>query len=146
MKSKSSIAFIVELFIMFLILLMVIVVITTVSVKTRAQSLNARYLTESVILAESAAEISAQAGNAEDTADMIEKMENVSGVTVSGDTVSADISFKGEDGKTDSYKLKVRVSGDAGSSGGYITKEISVFRDGGAEAVYTLDTGNFVKE
>ena len=51
-KSKSSIAFIVELFLMFAILLLVIVVITQTLMLTRNQSLKARHLTEAVIAAE----------------------------------------------------------------------------------------------
>ena len=55
--NKSSIAFTVELFMLFGIMLLVIVVITQTLVMTRSRSLQARHLTEAVIAAENTMEI-----------------------------------------------------------------------------------------
>lgn len=62
---KRNLAFTVELLGLFILLVMVITVITQVFVMSRSHSLEARQLTEAVILAENAAEISSGAQDAE---------------------------------------------------------------------------------
>ena len=73
--NKSSIAFTVELFMLFGIMLLVIVVITQTLVMTRSRSLQARHLTEAVIAAENTMEIISS--SADDPAGGLEAAENI---------------------------------------------------------------------
>lgn len=145
MKSKRNLAFIVELFIMFILLLVVIVVITTLSIKTRDQSIDARYLNEAVICAENAAELTASASDADEVLTRMEKMDGVANASAEADVITADMNFKEADGPDDQYTIIIKMSEDKGSTGKYITKEIKVTHKGEDDAIYTLKTGNFVK-
>ena len=144
-KTKSSIAFMVELFIMFAILLTVIVVVTTVSVGNRSRSLNAGYLTEAVICAESAAEMTSGAKDPEEALAMLEKMEQVESASLEGGTVTAEVRFRGSEGKEELFRMTLEVSVEKGTEGVFVEKEIEVCRPDGT-SVYTLECGNYVKE
>lgn len=151
MKTKRNTAFIVELIIMFLLLLLVISVITTISMKTRQQSIDAKHLTEAVICAQNAAEVTAAASDAESCAARLEKMEEAKNVKVNGSSVEAGITS----GSGEKLRLVIDVGTEKGSTGKYVTKDIAVFLDkdkgadakkaGSAKPVYTLSTGDFVK-
>ena len=144
-KTKSSIAFMVELFIMFAILLAVIVVVTTVSVGNRSRSLNAGYLTEAVICAESAAEMTSGAKDPEAALAMLERMDQVNAASLEGDTITAEVRFRGSDGAEDLFRMTIEVSTEVGPEGTFVEKEISVSRTG-EEPIYELECGNYVKE
>lgn len=73
---RKNLAFTVELLGLFILLLLVITVITRVFVMSRAHSLEARQLTEAVILAESTAEISSSELHMNDLASRIADMKN----------------------------------------------------------------------
>ena len=147
MRNKSNLAFIVELFIMFIILITVIVVITSLSMKTRQQSIDAGYLTEAVICAENAAEVTADAGSAKGAADLVGMMDEAGDVKVSGDTVTADIGFESEDHGQNDYTVVMTVDSEKNGTGRYVKKKIDVYHKGesSGDPIYTLDTGDFVK-
>lgn len=71
MKTERNTAFTVELLGLFILLIMVITVISSVFVMSRAHSLQARELTEAVILAENAAEVSSTAADNETLLDRL---------------------------------------------------------------------------
>lgn len=139
-KSKSSIAFIVELFMMFAILLLVIVVITEALVLTRNQSLKARYLNEAVIAAESTAEVAAGAGDADKAAALLKKMENASDVSAEGDSVALTLEYKGNE-----YKVDVSMAREPGKTGDFVDSTIKVGLAGSDEELYELKTGNYIR-
>ena len=130
---KNNIASIVELFMMFLLLLIVIVVITMVCMTTREQSLHANDLTEAVICAENTAEITSVASDAEEAAEMIERMEGASDVITEGDTITA---------KVNDFQLEVIITLEEGDGGTYMDKTIKVYQDG-KEPLYQLHAGNY---
>ena len=132
---KSNIATTVELFLMFLLLLVVIVVITLVCMTTREQSLEAGALTDAVICAENTAEITKEAADAEEAAVLLEKMDGVKDITVSGDTVTA---------RQDDYKIEVTLTPEKGNTGTYVDENIRIYTDE-ADAIYQLHTGSYVK-
>ena len=138
-KSKSSIAFIVELFMMFAILLLVIVVITEALVMTRNQSLKAKYLNEAVIAAESTAEVVRPARNADEAAALVEKMENAADVSSDGDHVSFTLEYKGTE-----YGVDVSMTGEAGKTGDFVERIIKVKSADSDEELYELKAGSYI--
>ncbi|MDO4869886.1 MAG: hypothetical protein Q4A65_06375 [Bacillota bacterium] len=132
-RKHSNTRFIVELFTMFLLLLVVIVVITMVGITARSQSLEANALTKAVICAGNTAEITHDASSAKEAASLIKQMDGASGVSVSGDSLSAQI---------DGFNIEIDFSSSKGSAGDYIDKIINVYQDGG-EAIYTLHAGKY---
>ena len=138
---KSNIATTVELFMMFLLLLVVIVVITLVCMTTREQSLEAGALTDAVICAENTAEITKEAADADEAAALLEKMDGVTDITVSGDTVTA---------LQDDCRIEVTLTPEEGSAGTYVDENISIYPVSGessdaGEAIYQLHAGSYVK-
>ena len=145
-KSKSSIAFMVELFLMFGILLLVIVVITQALMLTREQSLRARHLTGAVIAAESAAEAASGCGSPEEAAELISKIENAEDVKADAGTVTYSVSYKDKDGTESRYKVSLDMDIEEKATGSYTESTINVSLDGEDEALYTLRIGNYEKE
>ena len=79
MNSRKNTAFTVELLGLFILLTAVITIVTGVLVMTRAHSLHARQLTEAVILAQNAAEVSSAAADDNSLSDMLSSMDNGGG-------------------------------------------------------------------
>lgn len=145
-KEKNSIAFTVELFMIFMILLCVIVVITQVFVKTRGESIRARELTEAVIAAESAAEVAESAGDDGEREELLRQMEGASDVKASGGAVSLCLTY-GDKGETPrKYDVKVESSDKKTKAGTYTESTVTVSRAGSGEELYTLSTGRYEKE
>lgn len=143
-KKKSSIAFIVELFMMFAILLLVITVITQIFVMTRGESLKARHLTEAVIAAESTAEVLSASENPKDAAVLLGGMENASDVKESEDGFDLKIRYGGKERTGDVYDVNVTEDREKTSAGTYISRVIKVYLDG--SELYTLTSGDYDKE
>lgn len=135
-NKKSNIASVVELFMMFLLLLIVIVVITLVCMTAREQSLDAGDLTKAVICAENTAEVTKDAANAKEAAVLLEKMENVSKVEVSSDTVTA---------TQNGYRIEVTLTPEKGDAGTYVDELINIY-PGNGTAIYQMHTGSYIKE
>jgi len=102
---------------------------------TREQSLEAGALTDAVICAENTAEITKEAANAEEAAKLMNLMDGVKDITVSGDTVTAQ---QGE------YRIEITLTPEAGSTGTYVDENIRIYTDE-ADAIYQLHTGSYVK-
>ena len=145
-KSKSSIAFIVELFLMFAILLLVIVVITQTLMLTRNQSLKAKHLTEAVIAAENTAEACAGAEDADEAAELLTSMESTDKVKADGNDIDLTISYEGQDRTGDAYNVHVVLNDEETESGNYRKSTIKVSLADSGEELYTLTTGNYEKE
>ena len=133
-RKKSNIASIVELFLMFLLLLVVIVVITMVCMTAREQSLHASDLTDAVICAENTAEITHDAADAREAAELMKFMDGVSNIKVSGDTVTA---------SSDGFDIEIVLAPDEGTAGTYVDETINIY-NGSDAALYQLHTGNFI--
>ena len=142
-KEKSSIAFIVELFLMFAILLLVIVVITEFFVMTRSESLKAKQLTEAVIVAESTAEVVSRADSGSKAADLVGKMETVENVDVSGEELSFTVKPDGKGNTGAAYDVKVTLESRKNKTGTYVADTIGVSPAGRKEELYTLKTGHY---
>ena len=145
MKKRKSTAFIVELFLLFVILIMVITVITAVLVRARGKSREARQLTGGVICAENTAEVLASARSAQEGAELISRMEDVSDVVCDGD----EISVAGRYGKGDSgirYQIRVEMNAEHGGRGNYVEKFIRVYEEGEKKALYELTGGNYIRD
>lgn len=79
MNNRKNTAFTVELLGLFILLTAVITIVAGVFVMTRAHSLQARQLTEAVILAENAAEVCSAAADDDSLADKLSSLDNSSG-------------------------------------------------------------------
>lgn len=136
-KGKSSIAFIVELFLLFAILIFTITVITQVFVKTRTESLKARHLTEAVIAAESTAEVLSAASDEEDAEKLLEGMKNASEVKPSDG--GFDLKVSCDSGEV--YDVSVTEDREKAETGTYTARTVEVRLSG--EELYTLKTGDY---
>lgn len=137
--NKSSIAFTVELFMLFGIMLLVIVVITQTLVMTRGRSVQARHLTEAVIAAENTMEIISSSADA--PADGLKAADNISGVTEQGDTIECETVFDGKDGSGETYSISVITGSEAGEAGSFESYEVQVSLKDEEEILYSLKSG-----
>ena len=144
-KNKSSIAFIVELFMMFAILLTVIVVITEVLVMTRSESLSARHLTEAVTCAESAAEVITASDSKDDALELLGSMDNATSVKREDEGYDLKMSYKSKSTSGDVYDLKITEETETAGTGTYTVSTIVVTLEGADEPIYTLRTGAYRK-
>ena len=135
-NKKSNIASVVELFMMFLLLLIVIVVITLVCMTAREQSLDAGDLTKAVICAENTAEVTKDAANAEEAAQLLEQMEGASDIAVEGDTVTA---------TQNGFRIEATLTPEEGAAGTYVDELINIY-PGNGTAIYQMHTGSYIKE
>ena len=136
LSEKKNIASVVELFMMFLLLLVVIVVITMICMTTRQQSLSAGDLTKAVICAENAAEVTKYTSEAPEAAEMLGKMEGVTDVSVTGDTVTA---------RQDEFRIEIILSPEESTAGTYVDELINIY-PGDDTAIYQLHTGSYISE
>ena len=146
MKKRTNLSFIVELLILFLLLIMMITVITMVSIRARGQSRKARVLTDAVICAENATEMTEGAKDPDEAAARLEQMEGVSSVQVDGDVISFKMDFSAGSKPEQSFEMKVNWDEEPGETGAYIEKTVEVFEADGKEPVYSLESGSFVKD
>ena len=142
MRKRTNTSFIVELLILFLLLIMMITVITMVSVRARGQSRKARVLTDAVICAENATEMTEGTRDPDEAAARLEQMEGVSSVQVDGDLISFQMDFSAGSEKEQSFDMKIDWGKE---SDGYIEKTVEVFETDGKEPVYRLESSSFVK-
>lgn len=173
MKNRRDTAFTVELLGLFILLIAVITVISSVFVMSRAHSLQAKQLTEAVILAESAAETASAASDNEKLLDAIAGMDNsydqaaVSNESSGSDGITifalASIERYDPSSKGDRYLIRVTreypdgTDADRADKGTYAQDVIDVFEQGTVspeklgeingsklgEPLYTLTSGTY---
>ena len=93
MNNKRSIAFTVELLGLFILLIMVIVMITQVFVMSRTRTIEARHLTQAVMMAQSTAEAASSEHDLSLLAEKIKAMDNVQSAEANVSGGSVDIVF-----------------------------------------------------
>lgn len=131
---KRNLAFTVELLGLFILLVLVITVITQVFVMSRSHSLQARQLTEAVILAESTAEVSSTEKDMLQLSEKIGAMENVvstgyvsDGAQTSEGEIWAGAVFKpGDNGKC-RYIIQISRKSTPSGAGEYAEDAISIY-------------------
>lgn len=131
---KRNLAFTVELLGLFMLLVLVITVVTQVFVMSRSHSLQAKQLTEAVILAESTAEVSSTEKDMLQLSGKIGSMENVmstgyvsDGAQTSEGEIWAGAVFKpGDDGKC-RYIIRVSRKSTPSGEGEYAEDDISIY-------------------
>lgn len=168
MNNRRNAAFTVELLGLFILLTAVITIVTGVFVMTRAHSLQAKQLTEAVILAENAAEVSSAAPDSGRLAGMLSGLDNSDGdsfiLSENGDsaTVAVYASMKAETSAGENvYLITVAreypdgLPAERSDGGTYARDTISVFEAAGSRAegsadpeslgepVYTLTAGTY---
>ncbi len=145
MNNKKSIAFTVELLGLFILLIMVIVMITQVFVMSRSRTIEARRLTQAVMIAQSTAEAASSEHDLAKLAGVMQGMNNVASAEYNDADRSLSIVFD-TDGKPDGkdFCAVLYRSEDKRSRGSYASDKIEVYYcvpgqlDG---LVYDLDTG-----
>ncbi|MBR0469504.1 MAG: hypothetical protein IJJ16_07325 [Mogibacterium sp.] len=145
MNNKRSIAFTVELLGLFILLMMVIVMVTQVFVMSRAKTVEARRLTQAVMIAQSTAEAASSERDPELLAETFSGMDNVLSAEYDDSNGSIDIVFD-TNGVPDDEDYRVvlhRASEDRGN-GVYVTDSIEVYYcapDKLEGMIYDLETG-----
>ena len=173
MRDRRDTAFTVELLGLFILLIAVITVISSVFVMSRARSLQAKQLTEAVILAESAAETASAASDNDKLLDAIAGMDNsyekaaVSNESSESDGITvfalASIEKYDPSSKDDKYLIRVTrnypdgTDADRSDKGAYAQDVIDIFEKGTVspdklgeidnsklgEPLYTLTSGTY---
>ena len=128
MNNKRSIAFTVELLGLFILLIMVIVMITQVFVMSRARTIEARHLTQAVMMAQSTAEAASSEYDLSLLAEKIKDMNNVQSAEANASAGSIDIVFD-TDGKPagKDFCVVLNRTEDKRDSGVYTTDNIEVY-------------------
>ena len=145
MNNKRSIAFTVELLGLFILLILVIVMITQVFVMSRTRTIEARRLTQAVIMAQSTAEAASSEHDLAQLADKIMGMDNVQSAEANAAGDELDIVFD-TDGKPSGrdFCVVLRRSEEGRDSGVYVTDNIEVYYCVPGQLsgkIYDLDTG-----
>lgn len=159
MDNRKNTAFTVELLGLFILLTAVITIVTGVFVMTRAHSLQARQLTEAVIIAENAAESASAAADNDALAEKLAAMDNTLGHRIEerrdGASDSSEVMLYASitgDGTSEQKRIyTVRVTrtypeGTASENTGkgvYAEDKIEVFEEKAGEPIYTLVSGTF---
>ena len=146
MNNKRSIAFTVELLGLFILLIMVIVMITQVFVMSRTRTIEARHLTQAVMMARSTAEAASSEHDLSVLAEKIKDMDNVQSAEASASGSSLDIVFD-TDGKLTGkdFCIVLHRAEEERDSGVYVTDNIEVYYciPGQPEGkIYDLSTGS----
>ena len=151
MNNKRSIAFTVELLGLFILLILVIVMITQVFVMSRARTIEARHLTQAVMMAQSTAEAASSEHDLSALAEKIKAMDNVQSAEadVAGGSLNIVFDTDGKPAGRDFCIVLHRAEEDR-DSGVYTTDNIEVYYcvPGQLEGkIYNLSTGsNFTAE
>ena len=145
-KDKNSIAFVVELFMMFAALILVIVVITGFFVMTRSESLRANNLTGAVRAAENTAEVLSRAESGAEAARLIAEMENAENVDTDGGEVSFTLRHGSKEKTGTDFDIKVTLDSRKNDTGTYVTDTIDVSLPDREEKLYTLESGHYIPE
>ena len=143
MKKTRNLAFIVELLLLFVILLLLITVITKTFMASRSQSLRAKQLTEAVVLAEEAAEVSNAAKDMQDARQLFEGMDQVRSVTEADGSLELFMDFTAEDGSVDGYRVVIDFEEEKNDFSVYSAKTIHVYRENVTDELYVLNTGSY---
>ena len=173
---RKNLAFTVELLGLFILLILVITVITQVFVMSRSHSLEAKRLTEAVILAEDIAEISSTEKDVDALAGKIGKFDKFSIIDTSADTAAGKngakdgvilLDYVFGDGNGYTYRVRIDRKSETSDKGVYAEDTISVYSAGEIDAaaasigasgqpeadtldmpgpVYTLTAGKYFKE
>jgi type II secretory pathway pseudopilin PulG len=144
MNNKRSIAFTVELLGLFILLILVIVMITQVFVMSRARTIEARHLTQAVMMAQSTAEAASSEHDLSVLAEKLKDMDNVQSAEASGDSLSivfdTDGNLTGKD-----FCIVLHRAEEERDSGVYTRDNIEVYYcvPGQTEGkIYDLSTGS----
>jgi hypothetical protein len=146
MNNKRSIAFTVELLGLFILLILVIVMITQVFVMSRARTIEARHLTQAVMMAQSTAEAASSEHDLSILAERIKDMDNVRSAEadVSGGSLNIVFDTDGKQAGKDFYIVLHRDEEKRGS-GVYVTDKIEVYYcvpEKPEGKIYDLSTGS----
>lgn len=146
MNNKRSIAFTVELLGLFILLILVIVMITQVFVMSRARTIEARHLTQAVMMAQSTAEAASSEHDLALLAEKVKDMDNVQSAEADASDGSLSIVFD-TDGKQagKDFCIVLHRTEEERDSGVYTRDNIEVYYcvPGQTEGkIYDLSTGS----
>ena len=145
MKNRSHItAFYAEALILIVVFIGIILVLTNVFGAGLTRSTEARALTDSVVLAQNAAEIASASSSGEELYERLNENDNAAVLNELTYTVEARYNDGLEADKDGRYILK--ISWEEGDSEGLFLNSIEVRVEGSEEPVYTLDSAVYVKE
>ncbi len=145
-KKKHITAFYMEMLVLVAVFIGVILILTQVFALSRQQSAKARTLTDSVRLAENAAEMMAASDSEESFLAFFGKDGNVKVLEEDGHRVYQarydDDMMPAAEG---SFLVNVEWISEKGTAGDFVRGLITVYRNGNEEPVYTLETSMFLR-
>ena len=145
MNNKKSIAFTVEMLGLFILLVLVIVMITQVFVMSRSGTIEARRLTQAVMIAQSTAEAASSEQDLSLLAGVMQGMDNVSSADYNDADESLNIIFDTDGNPAGKdFCAVLHRSADRRGAGTYVSDKIEVYycAPGQLEGkLYDLDTG-----
>lgn len=146
MKTRNHItAFYVEALLLIVVFIGIIMVLTGVFGQGIMRSSDAKALTESVILAENAAEMAAASDSGEELLTRMNENNNARTLTDGVYTVEARYNEDLEADENGKYIVDISWEPE-GDEGGLVKNLILVSLEGGDEPVYTLESAVYVKE
>ncbi len=146
MKTRNHItAFYVEALLLIVVFIGIIMVLTGVFGQGIMRSSEAKALTESVILAENAAEMAAASDSGEELLTRMNENNNARTLTDGVYTVEARYNEDLEADENGKYIVDISWEPE-GDGGGLVKNQILVSLEGGDEPVYTLESAVYVKE
>ena len=144
MKDRGhSTAFYIETLVMIMIFVVIILVLTKVFAIAKADSINAKELTNAVAMAQNTAEV-IQSSESKD--EFITLMDEDGNVTEDGDTV---VIRYDKDNKADSqgiYAVNVTWTPKKTDAGELVTSDISVIYGDDEDSIYDMSTKVYIKE
>ena len=140
---KHITAFYVETLLLIVVFVGIILLLTWVFGAARQESQQARLLTNSVCLAENAAEAFSAAGSPEELQRLLDESGNTS---VSGSTVTARYTSDMEPDKDGQLLVEITWVPEASGGAGLVSGEIRVLRPAQGQELYTLRTAVYLQE
>jgi hypothetical protein len=147
MKKKQHItAFYMEMLVLITVFIVVILILTKVFALSRQQSAKARILTNAVCLAENTAETAAASPNEETFLMLFGREGNACMVEEDGHRIyQARYDDKMAPAAEGNFLVNVEWIPEDGTEGDFVTSRITVYWNGSAEPIYTLETGMYLR-
>lgn len=143
-KKQHITAFYMEMLVLVAVFIVVILILTKVFAMSRQQSAKAEILTNSVCLAENTAEIVAASESEETLLALLEETGNVSVLEAGGNRIFCSrYDNEMRPAAEGSFSVEIEWTPEDAKEGSFVNSTVRVYWNGGAEPVYTLETGVF---
>lgn len=145
-KRSHSTAFYAEALILIIVFISIILVITNVFGSGLIRSTEAKTLTDSVVLAQNAAEMAAASSDEEELLERLNENGNAAVSSENGDVIEARYNDSLEADNNGKYILGISWEAEKNGNGELVHNSINVRIDGETEPIYSIESAVYVKE